>query len=538
MEIKGENQNLEGIRLEMSSDINKMFESLEGAYGEIVVLKHLPRMGKTYNLLEYLNDSNYLSLYVSDIHTQMDQIADNFNNMSVIKGLNKICPVIEDQKLFNQQSKDFKLLFTQNLKGTVLCKFCRLHDNCIYHQQFDFPIKGIVSIAKESLQNRRITSNFFNYVVFDENMVKARTIKPYYRELDNNVLDDLSYGSAITDMYQTLQHLVKGNIATCDEIKTFEQNMKIFQRKKILRTTLNEIRNINGLNKKYDELSFLFRSYESLEWMKKGFLTNEFRDKYYKPYIHYAFDLLREYGSNIIIANATFEEDIYNQLKCQYPDKLPSIKEILKTPIQNKNSYLLHYNQLGRSCSKTGLEEYGSEIFPMIHGIHRFCSKRGLKSGLITFNEYEEEFQEFDVIDHFVAHRGKNDFDNVNVLVILGTFNIPRIGILEKNYAITGEYLQKKDIKDWKTMDINGCKIAAPQNEKYRNTRLYLLKDEHLQAILRSGAHIKSEKLVIVFGYVPMGVEKIFNYKIFRTTNQLVNGYLTNICSKGRKRST
>lgn len=524
------------FRSEVSEEITKIMNDLEGSYGEIVILKHLPRLGKTYNLLKYLNNSeNTLSLYVSDIHKQMEQIATNFNKMRIIKGAASICPLLKNPETSENQMKYLNFLFSHKFKRNIACKQCNLYNNCIYNEQFDFPENNaIITIAKESLANKRVHSAF-DFIIFDENMHKAKELEPTCPPLKTTTLENLTYGEQIKDTYQDIKYITESDTIIQDEeiLKGLYEDAELFGSDKVLKTTITETRTLKDGQ---DILSFIVNLYETVEWAEKSYKIGKQQRTHYKPYLHYAFDILREYGSNLIIANATFEENIYNQIKKQYNYQLPSIKEISEIPLENKNSHLLNYNFLGRNCSKTGLEEYGSEIFPMIHGIHRFCSKKGLKSGLITFNEYEEEFQEFDVIDHFVAHRGKNDFDNVDVLVILGTFNIPRLGILEKNYAITGEYLQEKDLREWKTKNINGCKITLPQNEQYQKTRLYLLYDEHLQAILRSGAHIDNKKTIITFGYVPPRVEEIFNYKTFNSNKQLINGYLTNIYTKRKCR--
>ena len=523
-----------------SKSIQDVMKSLKSSCKEIVVLNHLPRLGKTYSLLEYLNNSeNTLSLYVSDIHQQMEQMVSNFSKMHVIQGAAKICPKLNDENTHDAEKNHLRFLFSGQFKRNLACRYCDAYKNCIYNKQFDFPENNIIlTVAKESLPNPRIHTAF-DFIIFDENMVKAAPIEPTLPKIDTELINSLYYGSQISFAYDNIKIISESSFTFKDNeiIKMLDEDAEYLGSDGIIRKTIKEISSLEFEEKKKFNgvLPFMANLYQTVEWAKRCYNAGECRPKHYRPYLHDAFDLINKYNTNLIIANATFSQPIYNQIENQYHNSLPQIKDIIDMPVTNKNSYLLNYKHpQGRSCSRTGLEEYGSEIFKTIETIPRFCEKKGLKTGLITFPEYEDNFPGFDVTDHFVAHRGKNDFDKVDVLTILGTHNIPRIGLLNKNYAITGEYLPIESLKNWKTKTINGSKISVPQNNQFRDTRLYLLYDEHLQTILRSGAHIKDKKTVINFGYVPPGCEKILTYKTFTNFRQLTNGYLTKIYAKKR----
>ncbi len=542
-----ENKILSDFQLSASNDIKSVIKDIEGLNSQIVVLKHLPRSGKTYTLLEYLNNSNSFSLYVSDVHEQMEQLTTNFDKMWVIKGASKMCPLLKEDHAPFWVKKYFGHGNNGKLKRNIPCILCDQKD-CEYNKQFDFPeANATVTIAKESLVNPRIVSAY-DHIIIDEKMDKANLIQPYCPTFKEDALLSFDYALEIYEVYEEIKNLIdnKSIIEEREYLEKLKTDAKFISSKKVLGKTIYEIRDLDNNELVKDVVPFLANLGSTINWMEKCYDINEYRDRFHVPYIHYAFDMLREYGSNLIFANATFDEGIYNLLKNQYKYDLPEIRTIMDKPIENKNSYLLHYNNLGRSCSRSGLKGsaegsigYFPQIFKMIESIHRFCQKRGLRSGIITFSEYEDCFSDFNVVDHFVAHRGKNDFDEVDVLVILGTFNIPRLALLDKHYAISGEYLDKKYLENdyWKTKDINGCKIAISKHKGLMNTKLFLLYDEHLQAILRSGAHINDKKVVIVFGYVPDGTEKMFSYKKFDSTKQLINGYLTNSYSEGRKRA-
>ncbi len=521
-----------------SNNIKEVINDLKSSYKEIVVLNHLPRLGKTHTLLEYLNNSeNTLSPYVSDVHEQMNQMAVKFDKMHVIQGAAKICPKLNDKNTSIEDKNQLKFFFGGQFKRNLACRYCSIRKSCIYNKQFNFPENDLIlTIAKESLPNPRIQTAF-DFIIFDENMVKAAPIEPTLPEIQTNLINTLNYGAQIAFAYDNIKLISDSSFTLEDDeiIKMLEEDAEYLGSDGILRKTIQDLNSLDFEERKKvgGVLPFMANLYQTVEWAKKCYETGEYRPKHYRPYLHYAFDILDKYGSNLIIANATFKQSIYDRLENQYTHKLPQIKKIINTPVINKNSYLLNYRHpQGRSCSRSGLKEYGEELSKIIHTITRFCNKKGLKTGLITFPEYEDDFPDFDVTDHFVAHRGKNDFDDVDVLTILGTYNMPRIGVLNKNYAITGEYLPINSLKNWKTETINGAKISVPTLNTFRDTRLYLLYDEHLQTILRSGAHIQDQKTVINFGYIPSGVETLLTYKSFTTYRQLTNGYLTKIYSQ------
>lgn len=527
---------LSDLRNAISNDIEEIMNNFKGNRGQIAVLKHLPRIGKTYGLLNYLNNTpNICALYASDVIEQIDQISSNFSKVRVIKGAAKVCPLFKDDESLNY-------LFSSKFKRNIACVLCPQFKGCIYWEQFNYPEKDVIlAVAKESLPNQRIHSSF-DFIVFDEDMTKSRVIEPYFpKNIPADFLNSLQYGEMVLDLYLELEYLIdEKEVIDEDGLRYFKGESTLLGSNKVLKVTLKEYDQMNSTEKKNfnNVLPFISNLHLSYEWVERCYKIGEYRNRLFTPYIHSAFDLLKEYGCNLIIANATFDEDIFNLLRGQYKTVLPEISSISGFPIENKGSSFFNYNMLGRSCSRTGLDNYGEEIFSIVESISNFCRNNEVKSGLITFPEYEDDFiDSFDVVDHFVAHRGKNDFDDVGLLVILGTYNIPRQAILAHNYAISGEYLNKKQIEEWENDYINGCRVSVPKYAPYRKTKMYKLHEEHLQAILRSGAHTKSGKAVVNFGYAPMDVKDIFTYKTFNSKRQLINGYLTRMSSKKRRKN-
>jgi hypothetical protein len=104
------------------------------------------------------------------------------------------------------------------------------------------------------------------------------------------------------------------------------------------------------------------------------------------------------------------------------------------------------------------------------------------------------------------------------VLIVYGTHNINPQGLYKKYYMMTNELLINKKAKWNNYKYVNGSRLTFSDNKLLNEIKRYKLNEEHGQAIFRSGAHVKEKKIVIVFGFVPDGVENILDYRNFKTT--------------------
>jgi hypothetical protein len=204
---------------------------------------------------------------------------------------------------------------------------------------------------------------------------------------------------------------------------------------------------------------------------------------------------------------------------------------------------LLHYNNNNRSLSKSALFEtdekgrvqtdehgkakintstYSPEIFDMVFSILAHCKKLGMKTGVITFKSAIALFKDkADVIGYFGGHQGSNEFDNIDLLLILGTFNLNPGAVYLKYQCITQTFTADKN-DTWNNYHhINGMRIRYSDNEQLNKVKTYKLNEEHGQAIYRSGAHVHDDKIVICFGFVPQGVENTLTYSTFKSKRGL-----------------
>jgi hypothetical protein len=177
-----------------------------------------------------------------------------------------------------------------------------------------------------------------------------------------------------------------------------------------------------------------------------------------------------------------------------YQYQLPTVEEF-PFHFENKNSLLLHYNYKARSCSKIGLDNYGAEIYIMAKNLIRFGNKKGLKTGIITFKNQNQLFtKETDVVSYFGGHQGSNTFDDVDLLIILGTYHINPDGLYQKYFMLTNQLLIDDPARWNNFQHINGARITLSDNTLLNELKLYKLNEEHGQAIFRSGAHVQNGK--------------------------------------------
>jgi hypothetical protein len=161
------------------------------------------------------------------------------------------------------------------------------------------------------------------------------------------------------------------------------------------------------------------------------------------------------------------------------------------------------------------MKSYGKQMAPIANIITDHCKNKNLKVGLITFKGAEKLLKSPDVVAHFGDHQGSNKFDDVDVLIIFGTYHIPPTALYLKHYIIHNEFLRDDPVNWTNRRYINGVMINFTDYEKFNDVISYKLNEEHEQAIFRSGALIEDGKVVIVFGYVPKGIENKLDYRKF-----------------------
>lgn len=498
-----------------------------------IIINNAPnRIGKTINTLEFFLEKDLKVLYLSDRHPQISEVEKRLQNDLFVHwwGLERACALKNDPEI--------SLLIENDLPTGIICQGCPSRENCSYHSQFQIVDKLIIGGPKEFLPFKNVQTNRWDVIIFDELVEKSFRIEPCIPSLTEEIFN--KYGiDSFHESYATVKTLVEqdkikldGNslLALENEAKEIREIALSNVAKKIKKESIRNQDQLANL------LQFLNGFPSTVKYLE--YCSNYGKRPYFlKPYLHYVFNLIEQDKSSLIMLNTSLKRDIFKLVTFNQDNHIGN-PNVFNFPIVNPNSVLLHYRHpYQRSCRKSALfeyddkikidnegipvinkEEYGKEILDIAMGAIEHCKENGLSTGIITFKDVIKLFKDkVDVISHFGGHQGSNQFDDIDALIIYGTYNINPTGLYEIYYSLTNEFLGDRHA-DWNNYKfINGMRMTFSDNEKLNLIKEYKLHEEHGQAIYRSGAHVKDRKIVIAFGFVPEGVENILSYSKFYT---------------------
>ena len=476
-----------------------------------IILNNAPnRIGKTITTLKSLEKTDAKILYLADRHNHISEVEATLNNPRVVHwwGMRKLCQ--------QKDNPSYNFLIENHVPAGFTCQSCMYKKECPYWMQWHINEDSIVGAPKELLPTKYVSKNDWDYIIFDEIIDKAQRVEPYCKPIKNETMDSHNL-TLLKITYDILKDII-GDQTTADEetLSYFKEELKDINSNYLPRLIRqikyeghidNDIKPVLGLMSR-------FRS--TVEWLELC-AEHGFKTHFYKPYLYDVLDLQNKYQSNVILLNTSLKNQFYEKMVSNYQYQLPTVEEF-PFHFENKNSLLLHYNYKARSCSKIGLDNYGAEIYIMAKNLIRFGNKKGLKTGIITFKNQNHIFtKETDVVSYFGGHQGSNTFDDVDLLIILGTYHINPDGLYQKYFMLTNQLLIDDPARWNNFQHINGARITLSDNTLLNELKLYKLNEEHGQAIFRSGAHVQNGKIVIVFGYVPEDVTNILEYNKFRT---------------------
>lgn len=518
---------------------NQCISFLEEKIGNnSIILNNAPnRIGKTITTLKHLENQDLKVLYLSDRHPQISEVEKKLNSPKFVhwRGLKDLCHRYNDPLIYT--------FIKSRVPVGSICYKCEFVEECKYWPQWRIDEYVIVGAPKELLPFKYVQEEEWDVIVFDEIIDKGRLIEPYYPQLSKNIFDYFKLNEFYLENYKMIDSFIK--------LESFEENAINITRDDAFKARKHIIPKITQWLKKDNEilenpevyklLKYLSHLYETVEWMqycaKYGYKTH-----YYRPYVYDLLDLKEKYSSDIFILNTSLNKEFYNNIIGNYRTSKQKIQEF-PFEVINKNSFLLHYNFMNRSCAKNAIfetnkkgkilidetgfptlnnEKYGKEVINLAMTAIEVGVTNDLKTGLITYNDAKPLFEGLvDVVSHFGGHQGSNAFDDVDILIILGKYTINPQGLYQKYFMLTNELL-KDNNAEWKTYKyINGSRIRFSDNKQLNQIMLYKLNEEQGQAIYRSGAHVNDGKIVISFGFVPEGVPNILKYSNFSTSRGL-----------------
>ena len=412
-------------------------------YGDVLIVNLPNRFGKTVTALKYYENQLINVLYLSDRHEQMNEITKG-EKYRQWYGLSKICEMKDDPFI--------SALINQGFHANVLCRnFCK-KESCAYKKQFKVPEYIIVAAPKEYLPTTYVQKNRWDVVILDENIEKAKKIQYTYPDIP---IDTFEYYGADHDLYQDIGSFIEGTNNTDINLDIHDVLTRAGNISGIINRIKMRDNSFKPTNEEVNLLNYLNNLNGTIEWIQYSQKYGRL-EHYYKPYIHYAYDLQRECQTKMILLNTSYDEWIYKQLMSRYTYETPNPQYFNNIPITNKNSILLHYNYHNRSLSKNTITnnkgnkfggKYGKEIYEMLKRTVSFANKKELKTGVITFNSLKEEVKELfgdnmHIISHYGGHQGSNKFDDVDVLILIGAYHLNSNGLYLKHYIINNEYLE------------------------------------------------------------------------------------------------
>lgn len=494
-----------------------------GKSGKIIINNAPNRIGKTITTLKYFDDENAKVLYLADRHNHINEVELTLKTPKFIHwaGIDRLCR-------YKYEDPDTAFLIDNKVPAGIVCDKCPWRKGCKYWTQWKIEDNSIVGTPKELIPTSYVQKEEWDVVIFDEIIDKEMRIKPHIPHLNADIFDYFG----IKDLYYSNYIIVEGLKKQQDfkEAKGILQDDAQEIRKKILPNLAKQIKNSEidlNHNSSGELLKYLAKYSATVEWVKYCAKYGH-RTHFFNPYLYKILDLIKKHGSNIILINTSLDEQFYNLILNNYEKELPE-PELFSFNIQNKNNLLLHYKFLKRAFSKNSLfiedeneklqanrETYGIEAYNEAVKIIKFCKKEDLSVGVITANKAMHLFEDIaDEVSYFGGHQGSNQLDNIDVLLIYGTYNVNPQGLYQKYYMVTNELLINNQAKWNNYRYINDYRITFSNNEILNQIKYYKLKEEHGQAIFRNGAHVQDNKIVISFGFVPKEYNDTLTYRKF-----------------------
>ncbi|VVB85641.1 Uncharacterised protein [uncultured archaeon] len=385
----------------------------------ITVLALQPEVGKTETFIKYCKNNPEKNIaYFAPNHDLLKEVADRLEEMSLKGlhwyGLTKICKRYLDEDPF------VKTMIERGLSIHSFCKFCYI-DQCDYINQFKYTKPAIILAPSAYIGTHYITD--FDTVFVDEFSKDCSTFS--WALVDTEVKQSVSILRGF-EYSPILDELMNG-VSNPEQFKEIDlkELRRIFLRG--INKSILEPKSFNLLAK---VLSDINKSVEFLKWKniyQKSDGYEKFLKTYYEPYIYNLFELAESLP--IVLMDATFNKELFTDLLNGYGGEFV-IKNnfyinIYNSHVQNKESVVCRVNPTywyPKSSITSG-------IIQDVKNLYNIQVKKGKRVGIITFKDIESQFEGFKIL-HYGDLRGKNEFETFDVLILLGTYQVNPVGII------------------------------------------------------------------------------------------------------------
>jgi len=515
------NRNIKKLKADNANGFDKLLKKQnKGFVRDIYLLTGFPGIGKTFEILKFINNHpEKRIILLSESHEILTEFEEGITReYTHWRGFSELCKV-----------KNYKRIQEKTgINPSFFCKLCNKTD-CPYKNQFEDK-KNLVLAPLSYLYTGRIKEFKPDIIFVEENPFSSKIVrKPDYKII-NRQLDifeknykhykylprefkNLSFEEDMMELYidyhKAIMSTIQGYFA--QKIKNSEKPSALFKEMlKILKQTPDEIATYFRYCRRYGK-----------------------QEAFSVPLQFYLFDLAFEQRTNILISDATVNNELLDELSARYyrehnDERLINFEEIQLNNGRKKriDSKIIRIYPEKNPDAWYPLQSLGNTItldliardireIARINNLKRVCiitfQTRIINLKLRLENEFEVEFM------HFGNLRSSNKFMNEKIGFIVGTYSVNKEDILEE-YKTTFPFYRDNNEEPKRA---EKSKRFVFNNESIDSLRKTKEDDEMYQAINRFRPLLKPTTIYI-YGEVPdriydlIEVEKISREELRR----------------------
>ena len=394
------------------------YKDFNNEESDIIVLAYQPGIGKTYNILKFM-ENNPNSFYFTDRHKVIQDNTRKWNELNIEyahwEGFSRKCG-----------NDNFKSIVNRcNLIPSIACQHCTRR--CSYRNQFNN--RNRVFAPFEYLSTNYVLSDLPNIIFLDESKINVEEASFNPEE----IIQWLELISNYSDMPREFIDYMRERNYDYFIYGGFEEIYGYYrdaQEDAFLNTRYDIVAQIGKIRPYNLGLYFRFaETYEDFE-----------RNSYYIPVWYYAFEIINR-DTPVVLLDASFNKDWFKYMLECFNGEVGFNNEIsvkiYYTNVSNHNTIIYnmkHDNNIASWVPKQSVQRYIMNWFPKhLKKIREIFGEENV--GLITFKEVSElknpKYFELSSNQYFGNLRSSNAFENKRVIIILGTYFGSKIHIFE-----------------------------------------------------------------------------------------------------------
>jgi hypothetical protein len=441
-------------------EVQQQGSKIDFLESDITVLSQQPGLGKTHAVIEFCkNNPEMKILYITSRHHLIDEIIQKIPKASHWHGFSHIdnngprgCPKFLNPKVRN--------LYDAGLGTFYICYFMGCdQDKCAYRRQFwqndiVFAPVDYINTSYVMGDNRAFK---FDICFIDESILKTDKLKLDLEECKKAI-------QAVSE------------VASIDYIMPFLENReykKLDELRSTIKSDINDALIKNGKSGNYTKIADI-NKLNIDKILEYGFYDQLYQGKiensrmlngipiYHKPFSYKIFEIAQQ--APVVMLDASFQETLFEDHLEFYNFEYGLKKDLritiyrsnarnLKSIIYRMNSSSAHPRENFKKHKATTMQWVKSDL----KQIYQIFGSENV--GIITYKDLlaeniimkRTEFLGFEAMSYGDL-LGSNSFDGKKVLVVLGTYDIPREEVVDEIYKHYLLNYEINSITDAKTM--------------------------------------------------------------------------------------